>query len=122
MSLCSLRLQADSAPVNVLHQCGLFRTPQGLGACWAQQNVEGDAWSIVQGVFSCVGRTAFHVITHDLHDSLHSARVMVLPDTGSSYLLEGAGSGRWSLWHPCATEIDWASTSQLGRELSHSCK
>ena len=100
MSLCSLRLQADSAPVNVLHQCGLFRTPQGLGACWAQQNVEGDAWSIVQGVFSCVGRTAFHVITHDLHDSLHSARVMVLPDTGSSYLLEGAGSGRWSLWHP----------------------
>ena len=123
MPVCSLRLQADSEPVDVLHRCGLFRRPQGLGVCWPQQDVVGGgAWRVAQEVFACVGQTALHVMTHDLRDSLHSARVMVLPDTGSSYVLEGAGSGRWSLWHPCATEVDWASASQLGRELPHSCE
>lgn len=122
MPVCSLRLQTASAPVDVLHRCGLYRSPKELRPCWAESSTAADAWNIAQEVFSCIGHTAVQVVTHDLYDSLHSAHVMVLPDKGSSYLLEGAGSGRWSLWHPCATEIDWASSSQLGRELPHACE
>lgn len=121
MPVCNRRLQAGDPPMDVLHQCGLFRSPHGLGACWGQRNESDDAWEVAREVFSCVGHSALHVMTHDLRDSLHSARVLVLADTGSSYMLEGEGS-HWSLWHPCATEIDWASTSQLGRELTHSCE
>ena len=124
MPVCSLRLQADSDPVSVLvlQQCGLLRSSKGLGACWAHSDVEGDAWSVAQDVFACVGHTVLHVAAHEFYDALHSARVMVLPDTGASYMLEGAGPGRWSLWNPCATEVEWAGASQLGRELPHSCE
>ena len=117
-----MRVNANSAPVDVLHECGLFRSPHGLDVCWAQCDLHTSAWSSVQELLLCMGHTALNVLTHDCRESLHSARVMVLPDKGASYIVEGAGSGRWSLWHPCATAIDWASASQLVRELPHSCK
>jgi hypothetical protein len=124
MPLCSLRLEPDSAPVDVLRECGLLRSATDLAPCWVVASAAGagDPWDAAKTAMACVGRAALHVVTHDVHDALHSARVLVLPDEGASYVLEGAGAGRWSLWHPCATEISWAGASQLGRELPHICE
>ena len=122
MPLCSLRRAAGDPPVDVLAECGLLRRARDMAPCVATARADTDAVAAVQAALCCLGRAALEVVTHDMFDSLHSARVLVLPDAGSSYVLEGAGAGRYSIWHPCATELGWAGAGQLGRELPRSCE
>lgn len=121
MPRCTLRRAAGEAPVDVLAECGLLRRARDLAPCWAAASTADGADGAVAAL-CCFGRTALEVVSHDIFDALHSARVLVLPDPGSSYVLEGSGAGRWTIWHPCATELGWAGTGQLGRELPRSCE